>query len=87
MSAYVELYLRGAKRLVMEVNSIAGVAGGADLEAIADEEHPLELILRGGESIPGIVAMSVSDILHRMEAARRMAKESSLNFYVFPLAI
>lgn len=75
MSTYIFLDLESGHGAMVDVGVIAGViypANNPDLEGT--KPAPIHLILRGGETLPGIIGKSAREIVDMMEAAKQQAR-------------
>lgn len=78
MSGYIEVMVAGDCRAFIEAGSICGVISpsgmGADMMATPDQT--ISIILRGGDTIPGVYGVSVMKIIAHVEGMKLVMKDS-----------
>lgn len=75
MSAYLTFDLVDGQGAIINANSVIGViyrTGNPDV--MGTSQTPLELILSGGETLPGVVLASALGIMNMVERAKKDAK-------------
>lgn len=75
MSAYLTFSLVDNQGAIIDAGSIIGVIHpGADPGAMGSPTKPLHLLLRGGETLPGVIATTALDVMNTVESAKNAEK-------------
>lgn len=76
MSAYVEVLIKDDVRAYIDAASIMGVitSPGATGETAATPETPMSLIMRSGDTIPGVYGLSPTRLLLHAAGARAIVR-------------
>lgn len=75
MSAYITLSLIQGQGAIIDAGSIIGVFHhGSNPDVMGTPEKPLHLILRGGETVPGVIGATAREIMATVEQAKLDAK-------------
>ena len=76
MSAYIEVLIQGNCRAYLDAGSIMGVMTSPDCsgETPATVESPMTLIMRSGDTIPGVYGLSPNRLLLHAAGVRHIVR-------------
>lgn len=78
MSGYVEVYVKPDRRAFIEAGSVAGIImpKGASGDFNATDDESLTVILKGGETLPGVFGISADELVFRCDGVREILRKT-----------
>lgn len=77
MSGYIEVMVTGNGRAFLEAGSVCGflTSPGMASDTPATPEKPISVIMRGGDTLPGVYGVSAMKLMMRVEGVKLLMKE------------
>lgn len=77
MSGFVEVMITGDCRAFLEASSIVGIltASGCSSDTPATSETPMSLIMRGGDTLPGVYGVSPTRLLVHIAGVKLLMRD------------